>query len=229
MDGHCRWCLSIKGTCLRSVRWRAHLPEEQTNEIIDLASRKLTNTASFRAKDRDHVFAVLSPRFCLDPLLAGAEAVQLADRSVAHHMRLLTGFSPKHEIFYTNSPSEPILVLGAVDILYNPNAKENRLQGALHTLSVDLCSAGLVEKGVMGELAARILLLVARDFASPEGIRGPNLLRPISLLGFLHVLFGHDKWAGSNQDAFNKAFKDAHINFTHWLVTKAPMSKVPDR
>ncbi|KAF8525579.1 hypothetical protein BU17DRAFT_74439 [Hysterangium stoloniferum] len=166
--------------------------------------------------------AVLSQRLCLDPVLTGSEAIQLADRSVAHHMRLLTGFSDNSEIFYTHSPSEPILVLGSIDILYN-TLDAKRLRNVLHTLSRDLCSAGLVEKGVLGELGARTLLLVARDFTAPTEKGRRNLLEPVRLLHFLRTLFGNNVWAGSNQGKFDAAFRNVHVNFTHWMVTKDPI------
>ncbi|KAF8525518.1 hypothetical protein BU17DRAFT_62670 [Hysterangium stoloniferum] len=135
-------------------------------------------------------------RLCLDLVLANSEAAELADRSVAHHMRLLTGFSANGETFYTHSPSEPIFALGSVDILYN-TVGTKRLGTVLRTLSNDLYSAGLVEKGIMGELGARTLL-VARDFAAPLESDFPNILEPVRLLDFFYTLFGNNEWAGSN-------------------------------
>ena len=177
------------------------------------------------------MFAVLSQRLCIETVLVGSEAIALADRSVAHHMRLITGISADRRTFYTYSPSEPILVLGAVNILYN-TGDVNRLGRVLDTFSKHLCSSGLVEKGFTGELGARILLLLARDFAAPEEHgRGPNLLRPVRLLTVIDVLFGKTTWTGTDvhQEAYNEAFKTAHVNFTHWIVTKDPLPEMPDR
>ena len=206
------------------------MERESPEEIVATASSKLTNNQPFQAKDKHHVFAVLSQRICLEPALAGAEAIQLADRSVAHHMRLLTGFSDNHELFYTHSPSEPILVLGAIQLLYQPNM----LGRALGTLSVDLCSAGLVDKGHLGELAARILILTARDYAIPYPNVWRNHLKPVRLLDVLHKLFGSTTWANTkkdnkNQEKFDIAFADAYVNFTHWIVTRDPLPEIPSR
>jgi len=197
--------------------------------MIQYSSFKLTNGQSFDPSDVNHVFAVLSQRLCLDPVLSGSEAVELADRSVANHMRLLTGFSDNHALFYTHSPSEPNLALGSAHILHNMG-KPNHLKDSLTTLSADLCSAGLVEKGIMGELGARILLLVARDFAAPVQDSGRKFLEPFLLLDFLRSLFGDQKkWANSHQsNSFNTAFGGAHLNFTHWIVTKDPLPVEPD-
>ena len=193
--------------------------------MVSLAALKLVNGQSFSANTLDHVFAVLSQRLCLDPVLAGSEAVQLADRSVAHHMRLRTGFSDNQEIFYTHSPSEPILVLGSAFLLYHG---PHQWGPVLHTLSHDLCSAGLVEKGVLGELGARTLLLIARDFASPFENGHPNLLIPVRLLHVLDTLLGGFQWASSNRPGFDDAFRDTYVNFTHWIVTRDPMPEIPD-
>jgi len=195
--------------------------------MVSFASLKLTNGMSFDSMNKDHVFAALSQLICLDPVLAGSEAVQLADRSVAHHMRLLTGFSANDEIFHTSSPSEPILVLGSIDILYN-SLETNRLARVLNTLSYDLCSSGLIEKGALGELGARILLLIARHFAAPLKDCRRDLLEPVRLLDFLRTLFGSNLWAGYNHQKFDAGLNNAYVNFTHWIVTKDPMPEVPN-
>lgn len=198
--------------------------------MVGLASLKLTNGKTFDPSDKAHVFAVLSQLICLDPVLAGSEAVRLADRSVAHHMRLLTGFSANDEIFHTSSPSEPILVMGSIDILYNTEEEEtDRLARVLNTLNYDLCSSGLVEKGALGELGARILLLIARHFAAPLTDRGWDLLEPVLLLDFLRTLFGSNLWAGDNYQEFDAGFNNAYVNFTHWILTRDPMPEEPNK
>ena len=195
--------------------------------MIALASWKLRNGENFNANDKDHVFAILSQRLCLDPVLAASEAIELADRSVAYHMRLLTGFSTNYDRFYTHSPSEPILVMGSIDILYN-TSHPNRLRQVLNTLSQDLCRAGLVEKGVLGELGARALILIARDFAAPSHSRGRDLLKPVPLLHFLDTLFGKDIFTRSDKQKFDDAFGAAHVNFTHWISTRDSIPEEAD-
>jgi hypothetical protein len=209
----------------------AQLPEKLENhyDIVDLASLKLTCGLGFDAKDKNHVFAVLSQRLCLEPIPVASEAVALADRSVANHMRLITGISNDSRIFHTYSPLEPILALGAVDILYQ---EAERLGQVLNTFTKDLlCSDGLVEKGLTGELAARILLLLARDFAAPKLEGGRNLLKPVPLLSVIDTLFGNTTWAGSDECRvkYKDAFGKAYVNFTHWIVTKDPLPKIPDQ
>jgi hypothetical protein len=170
------------------------------------------------------VFAVLSQRLCVDPVLASSEAMELADRSVGHHMRLLTGVAPDGRILYTYSPSEPILALAAASILHN----EDRGRGwgpVLDTFSKGLCESGLVEKGLLGELAARTLLIIARDFATPD----PTIINPILLLDFLDTLFGNKSWRNSGSTLLADTFADTYVDFTHWIVTKDSVFEAHDQ
>ena len=192
--------------------------------MVGTAAWKLTCGERFNPYHKNHVFAVLSQRLCLELVLVGTEAVALTERSISHYMRLLTGCSPNGEMWYTYSPSEPILVLGSLHYLYSE--AKHKLAPSLETLSRDLCSAGLVEKGLLGELCARTLILVARDFAAPLGADCTrDFLQPVPLLEFLGKLFGSKSWAGDdNQAKFNEAFRNAYVNFTHWILTKDPMT-----
>ena len=193
-----------------------------------MASWKLRNGEDFNPKNKNHVFAILSQRLCLDPAMATSEAIELADRSVAHHMRILAGFSPKGDRFYTHSPSEPVLVMASIDLLYR--SKSNDLPEVLNTLSRDLCGAGLVEKGILGELGARTLLLIARDFAAPtpDPLRGRNYLKPVPLMDFLDKLFGRALFNPPDRKKFEDAFGKAYVNFTHWISTKDPIPEQSD-
>ncbi|KAF8329739.1 uncharacterized protein EI90DRAFT_1339440 [Cantharellus anzutake] len=209
----------------RLCRWHAQSHESITAAIKHAAS-KLTEFHHFKATDPNHVFAVLSQRLCLDPVLSNARAVELADHSVAHHMRLLTGFLFGGAIFRTDSPSEPLLALGAAFLMYKPNKEPNTLAAILETLNLKLCKAGLIENGFMGELAARFLLLVARDYAAPADEIGPNLLKPVRLLEVLRKLFGDLPWDDNSVAA---AFGGTYVNFTHWIITKDPLPEKPSR
>jgi len=173
------------------------------------------------------VLAVLSQRVCVDTVLVRSDALALADRGVANHMRLVTEVSHNQRIFNTNTPSEPMLALGAARLLY---LKQNTILGqVLDTFNRRLCEAGLVEKGLLGEIAGRILLTVARDLAAPSTNDGPNLLRPVLLMDFLDKLFGNKTWTMTCRDDFNGAFGDTYVNFTHWVVTKDPLPAKPSQ
>lgn len=209
------------------IRWGAQYREEDPEEVTGTAVLKLTCGVPFKATDKQHVFAVLSQRLCLDLVLSHGEAFELADRSVSHHMRMLTGYSYEEPIFYTRSPSEPILALAAFELMY-PGGQNRRLGAVFGTLSRDLCSSGLIEKGLLGELGTRALLLVARDCTVLRK-REPNVAKPVRLLEVLGTLFGDDEWGKPHQEQFNEAFKDAYVNFTHWIMTDDALPGEPNR
>ena len=50
----------------------------------------------FNAENGAHVLAILSQRLCLDPIMANSEAIELAENSVANHMRILTSICAGH-------------------------------------------------------------------------------------------------------------------------------------
>ena len=101
----CRAC------SLSQFRWKAQLPEDRDNKLVETASLKLVNGEDLDDQKKDHVFVVLSQQLCIKLVIEELKAFGLADRSVAHHMRLITGISEDHRTFYTYSPSKPILVL----------------------------------------------------------------------------------------------------------------------
>ena len=187
---------------------------------------KLMDTSPFDSEDSIHVLTVLSQRLSIDLVLASTEANALADRSVAAHMRLLTGVSPNRQALYTYSPSEPLLVLAAVEFLYE---KPDLWPQVLNTFSQRLCQSGFVEKGLISELAARTVLLIARDYAAPRKKRkreAPDMLKPTSFLSFFDELFGNDAWSDEYRENFEQAFGKAFINFTHWIITKDALSEI---
>ena len=60
-----------------------------------------------------------------------------------------------------------VTVLGATNLWYNIRDVK-RLGRVLNTFSKHLCMFRLVEKGLIGELGAQVLLMLARDFATIE-------------------------------------------------------------
>ena len=208
-------------------RWNAQHRKGEDDQLIDVAALKLTNGSSFNPKDKNHVLAVFSHRLGIELVMTGTEALELVETSVANHMRLLTGFSDKPRTLHTHSPSEPLLTLGAIHLLYNEMGG-SRLRQVLNTFSKDLCSSGLIEKGPLGELGGRTLLLTARDFAAPMRVTalGRDLLKPVLLIDFLDTLFGNKSWCDPHRADFTNAFDDTYLNFTHWIVTKDPLPAV---
>ena len=189
------------------------------DDPIDLARLKLTNAANFNVQNSDHVLAVLSQRLSIDLVQADPRAVERADRSVDHHMRLLTGISLQPWTIHTCSPSEPILALAAARVL---SRSHDVWADVLNTFSQYLCQTGHVEKGCIGELAARTLLLIARDSAlqTRKPAACPDMLTPVPFLRFFDTLFGNGDWTNPHRESFEASFGGAYLNFTHWIITK---------
>ena len=194
------------------------------DDLVGTASFRLMNGCLFNNQDKYHVLAVLAQRLCIEPVFSSTEAVELTDRSIADHMKLLIGTSYNRRRLYAYSPSEPALVLGTASIIY-----KDRWAPILDTFSKQLCEAGLVEKGFVGELAARTLLIIAHDYTAPDLDPGRNLLALVCLLDFLDQLFGNKLWCTAEDRArFESAFCGTYVNFTHWIVTKDSRPEVPD-
>ena len=121
-----------------------------------------------------------------------------------------------------------MLALGAIDRLYN-TTNLKLWANVLETFSQDLCTPGLIDTGDLGELVARTLFILARDYAAPLNPQGRDLLKPVCLLDVMNELFGNSTWGGSNQKRFDDAFRSAYVNYTHWVVTRDPLPEKPDR
>lgn len=100
----------------------------------------------------------------------GSAATRLALNAVRCHMRVLTGSLPRG-IVSTVAPSEPILALAATHILTRNGltGDTSMYKRALSTLVEELILQGcVVERGLQGELLARLILVVTRDYALPR-------------------------------------------------------------
>ncbi|KIM44537.1 hypothetical protein M413DRAFT_25012 [Hebeloma cylindrosporum] len=225
---------SIKHLCKygRPI-WNAQYREGAEDSLVGFAAFKLINCARLDSRETDHVFSVLSQRICVDTVVTSSEATKLANRSVSEYMRILTGFSSDGKSFYTYSPSEPLLALGAAELLHNEKDDQD-LAKVLNTFSHGLCKSGLVEKGLIGELASRILFIVARDRVAPlKRNRTPDLLQPVLIIDFFDTLFGNKSWHSNekhpNGDHLRNALEETYINFTHWILTRDSLPETPSK
>ena len=215
---------------LTYCRWNAQFNEgEEEDALVALAALKLTSGCDFDFNNKYQVLAVLSQLLCVEPTLGNSEVTKLAVQSVAAHMRFLTGFSSDGTKLYTYCPSEPLLALGAFTLLRREE-DSGFLGKVLNTFNSQLCEAGLVEEGLLGELASRLLLLVARDMAAPTKPKAPgrDLLKPVLLMDFLDKLF-NGTWCRTHRDDFETAFGSTYVNFTHWILTRDSLPEEPTK
>lgn len=193
------------------------------------ARRKLLCSKQFNPSNELEVFAVFSARLLLELGVSNA-ANRLAREAVNNHMRVLIG-AMDYDILVTDAPSEPILAIAASSILLS---NEKQYRTAIETLVRALILKGLVlERGIQGELSARILLMVARDAALPrtskgeicictEDVRGNLMIQTIRLEEFLVALLGPNLGAATSADkrkakSLLEWAAPFHLNFTHFI------------
>jgi len=157
-------------------------------------------------------------------------AARIGQRLVEGHMRVVFSIPQHRKYLHAGTPSEPVLAEAAARIMNEPiNGRSSRsLPLAMIRKYLD---NGFVQRGERGELAARLLLTLAHDtcvdrsalHATPEEA---HFSKPIHVLDFLAALVGPshmDLIRQSRPDnttngmTLEMAFKDARINFTHFV------------
>ncbi|OBZ66844.1 hypothetical protein A0H81_13296 [Grifola frondosa] len=134
----------------------------------------------------------------------------------------------------TKAASEPMLAIAAADILNAENidvSEPDFYTKAMTTLVERLVEQGLVlDRGLQGELSARLLLTLARDrVALPKGgdfvtREPPYRISPVSVSAFLKRLLaeeGSNGFSGLRQPSaivdLLESNEDVWINFTHFI------------
>ncbi|EIW79657.1 hypothetical protein CONPUDRAFT_155053 [Coniophora puteana RWD-64-598 SS2] len=138
---------------------------EEDDTVGRQAFMKLFRDVQFAPANEDHVFAAFSQRVGLE-LASSEAATRIALEAVRSHMRFLLSVVDRTFI-ETTVPSEPCLALAAAQVL-RPTSEDFGV--ALQTL-VDtlILQETVLDRGVQGELYARILLIMARDKATDKG------------------------------------------------------------
>ncbi|KAG2158309.1 uncharacterized protein EDB93DRAFT_1325447 [Suillus bovinus] len=198
--------------------WKSLVGKRTIADVLELAAQKLCKSIASDANDANQALAILSQRFGLDVCLGHPDAVSYLEKAVASYLRICFSTTEDRMWTFTGYPSEPIL-----------------------SCVVD---GGMVEIGQSGELASRLLLLLAKDLFirkdPPKGVirdlyyngSGDAELidcRKVSVIDFLEYLFGQTFWSRTVEEA-KAAFQHAYINFSHWVsMTEFILPPVPDQ
>jgi hypothetical protein len=196
--------------------------------VIAMASMKLCKSSRYDAKNQNQALAVLSQRFGLDVCFGHPESVQYLETSVASHLRVCSAVTEDRTWKFTSYPSEPFLSCVAAGLLHH---SESTLDDTLRALK-DKVDSGLFEIGQNGELASRLLWLLAKDMfvrkvlhANAKGIRcnsGQEFIDcvRVPVIAFLEYVLG-DLFTNALDEGeargARKAFANAYINFSHWV------------
>ncbi|KAG1732293.1 hypothetical protein EDB19DRAFT_1912133 [Suillus lakei] len=202
--------------------WKSLMYKEN---IMKLAAHKLCNSKRSDPQDINKALAVLSQRFALEICFGHPNAISYLEKGVANHLRVCFSMTEDRSWVFTGYPSEPLLSCVAAILLHGVN-----LTDALGVLKAQVDS-GIVETGQSGELASRLLLLLAKDMYVRShlsegtisnlyyfGTADAELMdcQKVSVIDFLEYLFGDEFWSKAGMDA-KAAFQHAYINFSHWV------------
>ncbi|KAF8872391.1 hypothetical protein CPB84DRAFT_1967482 [Gymnopilus junonius] len=181
---------------------------------------------------RAALMAVLDVQYSLD-FEPRREKVQMQEAGlVESHMRVAYSIPSHREYLRSGYPSEPLLAEAAAEQLWTWRGKNPFV--AVEKLT-DILDTGLLDRGELGELTGRQILLDAYHRAVEEEqkkpptadttkVKPPNFSSGCHLITFIKMLFT-DGYAQDVLDCtpdlnkggkFKDAFKDAIICFTHF-------------
>ena len=270
--------------------WRAYCNVPPLT-LRHFALSKLIHNTEYDVENKNHVFAALASRLCLDVCMEEAEAIALAHEAVNSYLRIVisidttekgkdssgdyasrstakdmdrsdsgleekidsaeqqsnpsngrksaksepskTGHQGRRSLqrMETVTPSEPIIAEAVAELL----CKGQNWSSSINTLAKHLLSRGLVEKGLKGELFARLICILARDFHL-KGLKTTNnsflYAKTFSVNDFLQSLFGNERFQeikgcepqisntrsseSSETATFSNVFEKGSMNFTHF-------------
>jgi len=130
------------------------------------------------------VFAILASRLCLDPCLNRDECSLLAREAVSSHLRLLSAIDTYSGVVRTVTPSEPVVADAAAWLLLWPepvpsaSTSGNNWSQCLTLFAKYFLSRGMVDKGTKGELYARLMCILTRDYLLEETAQPQSKIPP---------------------------------------------------
>jgi hypothetical protein len=215
-------------TLLRGAGIRASELEDQ---VIDLAQAKLVAMRDFDSSHDDDKrmarMAVLDVQLSLD-YEPRREKVHMNEATlVESYMRIAYSIPKDCEYLRSGYPSEPLLAEAAARQLWTWRTKNPFV--VIDTLSTIL-ETGLLDRGELGELTGRHLLLdayhraVEKEQSQRDPTTPPNFSAGCHLVTFIEMLYSDEctqKVLDSKPDnmdgiSFREAFNDAHVCFTHF-------------
>ncbi|KAF8538630.1 hypothetical protein BDD12DRAFT_139219 [Trichophaea hybrida] len=213
--------------------WKVH--GESYQKAVRFAQRKLL-PGTYSPASNDQAFALLANRINLDPIV-GPSSVELVRNAVNSHLRVVLYIDEKLGIMQTLTPSEPLVSDAATEVLMARSEAQDDFPrnwvSCIEGVAKNLLSTRIVDAGSHGELYARLVLILARDFTlssiPPTRLGICTWTRPIKVLEFLHTLIAVDDYkllmdytptARTQKPlSFAEAFKAAYINMNHFTKT----------
>jgi hypothetical protein len=141
--------------------WHAY---PDVNDLRYCVRKKILCADTFNVSNKNQVFAALASRLCLEVSMDHKEAFEFSSEAVNSHLRMALSIHPLY--ISTTTPSEPVVSAVVASMLCASEVSVKRTMnwyGSIRTLSSQLFSRGLVDKGHKGELFARLLCVLAHD------------------------------------------------------------------
>jgi hypothetical protein len=192
-------------------------------DLPDFAKLKLLGGATTTyepALNIQHLFAVLSSRLALDVSMQNPRTMPLVDRAVGSYLRVVDGIDAASGVMSTHAPSEPLLAQAALECL----SEGNNWNQTVMLATSEFLEKGFVEKGLKGELYARLMCCIANDALYRQSLlaaakeNAPPHTASYTLRDFLLSLYGIQH--GTYLDVMDSELLDTRINFTHFAVTE---------
>jgi hypothetical protein len=216
--------------------------------VREFALHKLLCGSQFDARDHQQAFAAIASRISLDPCRDAKGSTEFTAKAVDSHLRILTATNIQDGFFTTITPSESIVaeaVAGLMAEPFGPSTGFRNWSQSISTMANSLVNTGFVNKGLKGELYARLLCILARDMVFASSMPdGPfPCAQPFSTFALVQRLFG-TTWVDSFSVAnvppsrgrpkskkkpfpsFEAAFRSSHMNFSYFVQTNDAL--VPD-
>lgn len=221
------------------------------DSVRAFALHKLLCGSDFNPGDHQHAFAVIASRVSLDPCKDAKGSTEFTAKAVDSHLRILTATNIQDGIFTTITPSEPIVAEAVTNLMIKPSSLSTEFGNwsqSISTMAASLIKPGFVNKGLKGELYARLMCILARDIVFANNMpEGPfPCAQPFSTFSFVQTLFGAksvDSFsirnisstrtrAKTNQQpffTFQDAFRGSLMNFTHFVQTNDALVADPTK
>ncbi|THH14260.1 hypothetical protein EW146_g6062 [Bondarzewia mesenterica] len=210
-----------------------HSTQLMRSNIVEFAAQKLIGVEPGRVQDftEDQKLACVSHRFPIDFMSGTFAGMGQQKRQVESHSRVALQLEGESRTMESVGPSEPLLAEAASSMM-------ERFDGPMAMRSI--LNGFAVDQGVRGELAALLLLTLARDAAvkrefDAEASRARN--RVFSVNTFLQCLFGLEEATygcvrrddvlqagpsvfGTEEEAgcaLKDAFAGAQMHFNHFI------------
>ncbi|KAJ7642745.1 hypothetical protein DFH06DRAFT_606247 [Mycena polygramma] len=182
-------------------------------EVLPAAQMKLLGASGLMDFDESQIFSLYSQRICLH-LNPSASSHKLEVMAVESHLRQATGIHGG--MLLTTCPSEPILALAAATAINSsPECARNTTQAL-----VALITKYQVDRGLEGELYARLIMVMARDAATPTLVES-EALQPTSLAAFLRSLLHRQHIPATSLATFERIGVNVQLTFTHFVELEA--------